>query len=244
MGVGLSAGRTGEGPFEGFPPGALATTIPNLFFTSILPRITDPAELAVSVYVFFAHARKRGGVRFLTYDELAADDILAGALSNLAEGALRRGLNAAVERGTLLRVGVDDEGRAQELYFVNTAAGRRAVAAIKTGRMDVGELLPPSPEPHELKPNVFALYEQYVGALTPTIAEYLADAEKTYPPRWLEEAFRLAAERNKRRWSYIAGILRRWEAEGPDYEKAGRDPEGDEGRRRSLSGRYRHLVRR
>jgi DNA replication protein len=244
MGVELPDKQAGEAPFEGFPPGARATAIPNLFFTTVLPRISDPAELAVSVYVFFAHARKRERVRFLTYDELAADDILASALRNLAEGALRRGLNAAVERGTLLRVGVEHDGRAEELYFLNTAAARRAVAAIKSDRLDVGELLPPAPEPHELKPNVFDLYERYVGPLTPIIAEYLTDAEKTYPPRWLEEAFRLAAQRNKRRWSYIAGILRRWEAEGPDYEKAGRDSEGDEGRRRSLSGRYRHLVRR
>jgi DNA replication protein len=244
MGVELPARQAGEAPFEGFPPGAWATAIPNLFFTTILPRISDPAELAVSVYLFFAHARTKGKVRFLTYDELAADDILASALRNLAEGALRRGLNAAVERGTLLRVGVEHDGRAEELFFLNTAAARRAVAAIKSDRLDVGELLPPAPEPHELKPNVFDLYEQYVGPLTPIIAEYLTDAEKTYPPRWLEEAFRLAAQRNKRRWSYIAGILRRWEAEGPDYEKAGRDSEGDEGRRRSLSGRYRHLVRR
>ena len=243
MGVELPGSQAGESPFDGFPPGARATAIPNLFFTTVLPRISDPAELAVSVYLFFAHTRKKGRVRFLTYDELAADDILISALDNLAEGALRRGLNAAVERGTLLRVGVEQEGRAEELYFVNTPAARRAVAAIESGRVDVGELLPPPPEPRELKPNVFALYERCVGPLTPIIAEYLMDAEKTYPAHWLEEAFRLAAQRNKRRWSYIAGILRRWEAEGPDYEKAGRDSEGDEGRRRSLSGRYRHLVR-
>lgn len=243
MGVELPVRQAGETPFEGFPPGALATAIPNLFFTIVLPRISDPAELAVSVYLFFAHARKKEKVRFLTYDELAADDILASALRNLAEGALRRGLNATVERGTLLRVGVEHEGRAEELYFLNTAAARRAVAAIKGGRMDVGELLPPAPEPHELKPNVFALYEQYVGPLTPIIAEYLTDAEKTYPARWLEEAFRLAVQRNKRRWSYIAGILRRWEAEGPDFEKAGRDSERDRGKR-SPFDRYRRLVRR
>jgi DNA replication protein len=227
-----------QGRFAGFPSGALATAIPNLFFTAVLPRITDPAELVVSVYFFFAHSRKKGQPRFLTYAELAADDILVAALDSLGEGALRRGLDAGVERGTLLRV---DAGQAQELYFLNTAAGRREAAAAEADLGGLGRLIPPPPEPREPKPNIFELYEQNIGPLTPMVAEYLKDAEKEYPADWFQPAFRRAVEQNKRRWSYIAGILRRWEAEGPDYEKAGRDLEGP-GRKRPLSGRYRHLV--
>ena len=237
------------GRFAGFPAGALATAIPNLFFTAVLPRISDPAELVVGLYVFFADRRKKGQPRFLTYAELAADDILVAALDSLGEGALRRGLDAAVERGMLLRLDVEpasraggQEGQGQELYFLNTAAGRRAVAATKADLEGLGRLLPPPPEPHELKPSIFELYEQHVGPLTPMIAEYLKDAEGQYPADWFQPAFRIAVEQNKRSWSYIAAILRRWEAEGPDYEKAGRDLEGF-GRKRPLSGRYRHLVR-
>jgi DNA replication protein len=225
--------------FAGFPAGALATTIPNLFFTAVLPRISDPAELVVSLYFFFADHRKKGQPRFLTYAELAADDILVAALHSLGEGALRRGLDAAVERRTLLRV---DAGQAQELYFLNTAAGRREAAATEADLEGLGRLLPTPPEPHELKPSIFELYEQHIGPLTPMIAEYLKDAEEQYPADWFQPAFRIAVEQNKRSWSYIAAILRRWEAEGPDYEKAGRDLERP-GRKRPLSGRYRHLVR-
>lgn len=236
-----------QGRFEGFPAGALATTIPNLFFTAVLPRISDPAELVVSLYFFFAHGRKKGQPRFLTYAELAADDILAAALDPLGEGAVRRGLDAAVERGTLLRVGVRADaasgGQAQELYLLNTTAGRREAAAIEAGEQDLGRLLPPSTEPPEVKPNIFELYEQNIGPLTPMVAEYLKDAEEQYPADWFLPAFQLAVEHNKRSWSYIAAILRRWQAEGPDYEKAGRDLEGP-GRKRPLSGRYRHLVSR
>lgn len=234
--------------FEGFPAGALATTIPNLFFTAVLPRISDPAELVVSLYFFFAYGRKKGQPRFLTHAELAADHVLVAALDSLGEGALRRGLNAAVERGTLLRVeaGLDPagghEGQAQELYFVNTPAGRQAAAAIEAGEQELGRLLPRPTEPPEVKPNIFELYEQNIGPLTPMVAEYLKDAEEQYPADWFQPAFRRAVEQNKRSWSYIAAILRRWEAEGPDYEKTGRDLEGP-GRKRSLSGRYRHLVR-
>jgi len=233
----------GEKPFEGFPAGARAIAIPNLFFTALLPRIDDPAELVVSVYFFFAQARKKGQSRFLTYAELAADDSLAAALGSPAEGALRRGLNAAVQRGTLLRLAVEQDGRGEELYFLNTPGGRRAVAAVKAGRLELGHLAPEVEAGREPLPNIFALYEENIGTIGPLIADELKDAEARYPQEWLEAAFREAADLNKRSWRYIAAILRRWEAEGPHYEKAGRDTEGDQGRRRSLAGRYRHLVR-
>jgi len=232
-----------EKPFAGFPAGALAIAVPNLFFTALLPYIDDPAELVVTVYFFFAHARKKGQPRFLTYAELAADGTLAAALESLADGALRRGLNAAVERGTLLRLAVEHDGRAEELFFLNTPAGRRAMAAAEAGELDVGR--PPSEvgEGRRPLPSIFALYEENIGTIGPLIAEELKDAEARYPREWIEAAFREAVSLNKRSWSYVAAILRRWEAEGPDYEKAGRDTERDRGKR-SPFDRYRHLIQR
>jgi DNA replication protein len=234
----------GQKPFEGFPAGARAVAIPSLFFTAVLPRIDDPAELVVTVYFFFAHARKKGQPRFLTFGELAADGSLAAALGSLPEGGLRRGLDAAVQRGTLLRLALEQDGGGEELFFLNTPGGRRAVAAVKAGRLELGRLAPEPGAGREPLPSVFALYEQNIGTIGPLIADELKDAETRYPGEWIDAAFREAVSLNKRSWSYIAAILRRWEAEGPDYEKAGRDTEGDEGRRRSLAGRYRHLVRR
>jgi len=233
----------GEKPFEGFPAGARAIAIPNLFFTTLLPRIDDPAELVVTVYFFFAQARKKGQARFLTYAELVADGSLAAALGSLEEGGLRRGLDAAVQRGTLLRLAVEQDGDGEELFFLNTPGGRRAVAAVKAGRLELGRLAPEAAGREPL-PTIFALYEENIGTIGPLIADELKDAEARYPQEWIEAAFREAVSLNKRSWSYMAAILRRWEAEGPDYEKTGRDTEGDQGRRRSLAGRYRHLVRR
>lgn len=232
-----------EKPFAGFPAGALAIAVPNLFFTALLPYIDDPAELVVTVYFFFAHARKKGQPRFLTYAELAADGTLAAALESLADGALRRGLNAAVERGTLLRLAVEHDGRAEELFFLNTPAGRRAMAAAGAGELDVGRLPSEVGEGRRPLPSIFALYEENIGTIGPLIAEELKDAEARYPREWIEAAFREAVSLNKRSWSYVAAILRRWEAEGPDYEKAGRDTERDRGKR-SPFDRYRHLIQR
>ena len=84
---------------------------------------------------------------------------------------------------------------------------------------------------------MFALYEENVGAITPLIADELKDAEERYPPQWIEAAFREAVSLNKRSWRYIHSILKRWEAEGPDYEEAGRDPEADWLERRYARGK-------
>lgn len=64
------------------------------------------------------------------------------------------------------------------------------------------------------RPNIFVLYEQNIGLLTPMIANQLEDAADRYPADWIESAFSEAVQRNKRNWKYINAILRRWETEG------------------------------
>ena len=64
------------------------------------------------------------------------------------------------------------------------------------------------------RPNIFLLYEQNIGLLTPMIAGQLEDAADRYPADWIEAAFSEAVQRNKRNWKYISAILRRWETEG------------------------------
>src|SRR5882724_7834371 len=66
------------------------------------------------------------------------------------------------------------------------------------------------------RPNIYVLYEQNIGLLSPLLADQLIEAEKHYPYEWIEDAFREAVQRNKRNWSYIRAILRRWETEGKE----------------------------
>jgi len=61
---------------------------------------------------------------------------------------------------------------------------------------------------------VFKAYEQNIGILTPMIGEKIKDALTIYPEQWIEEAIGIAVKQNKRRWSYIEAILKRWEVEG------------------------------
>lgn len=70
-------------------------------------------------------------------------------------------------------------------------------------------------------PNIFALYEQNIGVLTPLIADALKDAETTYPPDWISGAIAEAVASNKRNWKYVLAILARWQVDGPHSPKPG-----------------------
>ncbi len=233
--------------FAGFPAGARATVIPNLFFSAVLGEIEDPAELVVSCYLFFALGRRRGYPRFMTREDLLAEAPLRRAAARLEGGAeevIRRGLEAAVNRGTVLRARttpVKVSESAVELYLIHTEAAREALLS---GRLAGIELSPaPEPLPDDLPPSIYALYEENIGTISPLIAHELREAEASYPPGWIVAAFREAVAMNKRNWRYIARILERWRAEGRTDATAGRDLPGA-ARHRDLEGRYRGLVRR
>jgi len=215
--------------FSGFPAGKVRfTSIPNLFFSELLPLIDDLAELKVTLHILWLVGRKKGDLRYASRRELSGDGVLLRGLKaqnqNPAE-ALNQGLERAVARGTLLRVAVKKGEEEDEWYFLNTDKGRRAVERFRRGEV-APEVIPLVDEIHLAaeRPNIFVLYEQNIGLLTPLIAEELRDAEKTYPADWIEEAFRIAVEHNARRWRYVRSILERWAAEGKDSgrEKRGR----------------------
>jgi len=237
--AGLAApARDAEPPFEGFPGSGLATAVPNLFFSRVLPSIETPAELVVSLYLFFLHRQERGWPRLFSRRRLLADAALMRSLANLGgvpgAEALDAGLAAALSRGTVISAPVQEGGEPVEAYLLNTPANRRAARSLPAG-VALEEPLPPASP--EAAPNIFRLYEENVGGITPLIADQLKDAEERYPPRWIQEAFREAVSLNKRSWRYIEAILRRYEAEGPDYETAGRDPEAEWLERRYAKGK-------
>ena len=93
-------------PFSGFPDSGLATTVPSLFFSRVLPEIQSVEELAVTVYFFFAQSAAAGArrsPRFLTRRELEADATLMRSLVNLCGGEDGRALERGLDLETLRR---------------------------------------------------------------------------------------------------------------------------------------------
>lgn len=204
--------------FPGFPDGKLRQTpIPSLFFSELLPHIDDLAELKVTLYAFWSLAQKEGAVRFLRLADFLGDQIfIEGMGQNLetAVEALEKGIELSIARGTLLQVTAESPDGAIDLYFMNTEKGRAAVEGIVRGEW---RPLPDENEPITLmlnRPNIFVLYEQNIGSLTPLLADQLRDAEQTYAPNWIEEAINLAVQNNARKWTYVLAILERWRMEG------------------------------
>lgn len=72
--------------------------------------------------------------------------------------------------------------------------------------------------------NIFDVYENEIGALTPLIADSLRLAKAEFPAHWIRESLRIAAKNNKRSWSYAEKILKRWQVEGFQSDnRSGRD---------------------
>jgi DnaD/phage-associated family protein len=90
------------------------------------------------------------------------------------------------------------------------------------------------------RPNLFVLYEQNIGPLTPMIADQLRDAEQEYPFDWVKEAIEIAVNNNARSWAYISKILERWNAKGKHDSTSGGDSVQD--RRRYIDSKYGDLI--
>ena len=196
-------------------------SLPDSFFTQVMPKIQDLAELKVVLFVAYLILRKQErshpDIVGVTYIELKSE--ICRLSAGLDEETLRQALNSAVEHGALLHSTVNINGVPEDVYSLTVDS--RQLSTI----------------------NIFALYEQNIGMITPMIAEELKEAEKIYPPQWIEEAFKEAVILNKHSWKYIARILERWASEGKDSGEHRRrikkiDPD------KYIKGKYGHLVQR
>jgi len=287
-------------------------SVPAVFFSEVLPEISNLSELKVTLHIFLLLSRKRGYPKGVSYSELRADKQLLHSLKGPgpgvnprpAEEMLNEGLELALARGTLLSFvvrlpsvrqaeanmdAIEDtaadgsdpsevalvrlervrggsaglgleakRGKRREVcYMVNTPWNREVVQQWKEGEVDLAgidlgldTLYRARPEPRRrvrvsvVSPNIFSLYEQNIGVLTPLIAEKLADAEKTYPAEWVNEAFGLAVSNNKRSWRYIEVILKKWVSEGRDNGEPKRRSEGHLDAAKYTTGKYAHLFQR
>ena len=230
--------------FPGFPEGKLKTTpIPNPFFSELLPSIDHLGEFKITLYAFWALAQKEGRFRYLRREQIASDELFMRGMGGSgvdAGEALDEALERAVARGTLLQVSLESAQGPDPYYFLNSAKGRAAVKAVEEGDwLPSGDTQAPLDLSIE-RPNIFRLYEQNIGALTPMIADVLRDAEETYPLSWIEDAIRIAVENNVRKWRYVEAILEDWQTKGRHEREDRSDSEKD--RRRYIEGKYADFI--
>lgn len=195
--------------FSGFGDGkSLAVSIPVGFFKDVLPEITDANELKLLLCIFRHLPDRQDQSRFFFLDDLMEDEAVKAAFPD-GSGSLAELLEKICQDKILLVAEFD--GR--KLYFLNTPQANAALRAIQKSVWSPGEggrVI----STLDTRPNIFALYEKNIGPLTPILAETLEDAEKEYPPEWLEDAVKIAVKKNVRNWQYIEAILRSWKEKG------------------------------
>ena len=197
--------------FKGFTDSETFTQLPDGFFHHLLKDIQDADELKVTLYFLWRVEHMEGPFRALCETDFDTKDL------GLSVNEVKSGLEKAVKRGSILK----SQHEADVFYFLNSPRGRAAAEAFAKGQWRESARILSAP-PME-RPNVFKLYEENIGALTPLIADTLKDAEETYQPEWIVEAIELAVKNNKRNWKYCEAILKRWKEEGRAEKQDRRD---------------------
>ena len=201
--------------FKGFTDSETFTQLPDSFF-QLLKEINDADELKVTLHLLWRVEHMDSPFRALSEDDFDEKEL------GLSVEEIESGLKKAVKRGSILRA----KKEAVVYFLLNSPRGRAAVQAIESGKWNPQNIhsVPPVD-----RPNIFKLYEENIGPLTPLIADMLKEAEELYKEEWLEEAFTIAVKNNKRNWKYMEAILKRWKEEGThgqkDQQKSGKGSE-------------------
>ena len=199
--------------FSGFTDSESFTQLPDTFFQELLAEINDAAELKVTLFFLWRAQHMEGPFRALCQTDFAEKDL------GLSADEVAKGLESAVQRGSILK----SEHDADVFYFLNSPRGRAAAEAFAQGNWRESAKIMSAPVVE--RPNVFKLYEENIGPLTPMIADMLKDAEETYSDEWIAEALEIAVTRNVRNWKYVEAILKRWKEKGKYEGKDRQDAE-------------------
>jgi len=196
--------------FKGFTDSESFTQLPDTFFHQLLNQIDDTAELKVTMYFLWRVEHMDGPFRALCETDVDAKEL------GLSANEIRSGVEKAVQRGSILK----SQHEADVFYFLNSPRGRAAAEAFAKGQWRESAKIMLTPME---RPNIFKLYEENIGPLTPLIADALKDAEEIYSDEWIAEAIELAVKNNKRNWKYCEAILKRWKEEGRHGQKDKQD---------------------
>lgn len=239
-----------EHKFTGFPRYAESIPIPVPFFTLVLPYIKNISELKVVLTVFKLIKYKRGHLRFVTAAELMTDKILVSDINTHnekdASNLIEKSMDLAVEHGSLIKAHVVLNGVEDNIYVINQEPDKTSLNKLLKGELSIPEMVCVQSKNADLPVlvNIYQLYEENIGVITPLIAEELKRAESIYPIDWINESFSEAVKQNIRSWKYIASILERWTKEGKTDGKIGRYSKKEKDTRRFVRGKYGHMVNR
>ncbi|HET9659413.1 MAG TPA: DnaD domain protein [Thermomicrobiales bacterium] len=192
--------------------------IPREFLAERIAFIDDPAELHVTLAVFRLAADSGSTPPAVSEDAVLRDGVLARTFhedrkSSKLSQRIRRGLQYATARDSIVQVVLKTDGHDERWYVPASGEHRAALEAV---------LLEPGAWPIAgidativaTAPSVFSLYEKNIGMLTPLLTDQIESAMELYPLEWIEDAIREAVTYNKRNWRYVQRVLENWSVNG------------------------------
>jgi len=235
--------------FKGFQEANMRSIpLPASFFSDLLPQIDHLGELKVALYIFWRLDQMEAPVRYIRLTDILSDTAFISGLDISKEPAkdlLLDSLDRAMRRGIILEAGLQLEDELDKIYFLNSPRGRAALQALQNGSwLPSDQDLESKSEFVSEPPNIFRLYEENIGPLTPLLSDALQEAEETYPMSWIEEAIEIAVTNNKRSWRYASTILERWQREGKHGRKEKHEDRTDseKARRRYVEGEFSDFI--
>ncbi len=191
--------------FRGFTSQETFVPVPVSFFQQVMPSLQQPAALKTALYALWRLQMQENDQPVLGEAALTGPE--AQEICRLSQAELRQGLQTAVEIGLLLHL----TWQGESFYLLNSPRGRWLQTAFQNGQW---RPLPQDDLPPQPRPNIYRLYEEHIGPLSPLIVDALRDAETTYSADWVAEALEIAVKHNARNWRYVEAILKRWKEEG------------------------------
>lgn len=212
----------------------LAALIPDEYITDVVPHLDDLDTLKVTLYALWFIAKSGGDTNPIRLKDFFRDEqfpMAFGKTEKEQKENIRSALQKALEQHILIGKGTANIDTA--IFYINSTNGRKALKNAGATREIKRE------KKTDEKINIFALYEENFGILTPMIAEALRQAEGLYPAEWIQEAMKIAVSNNVRRWRYVEAILQSWKEEG----RHGTDKRAaEEDYKRYLKGKYGEYI--
>jgi len=134
-------------------------------------------------------------------------------LLQIGEPRLQKAMDELHKAGLLFSW--SDPHNPQKTYLIpGTPSGSGILQNLDDNPDLVGEYHLAQILPAVERPNLFSLYEDNFGALTPMMAETIKADMEIYTLDWIEDAMKEAVEYNARNWKYVQAILRNWKEKG------------------------------
>ena len=204
--------------FVGFLNGeAESIVFPKSFYDSLLPKISDLDQLKFLLAYFWLLSKQKEFSLPVSLDVFQTSEQILAILDNDLQ-RVEKALNLCIKDKIFIEI--TDNRTQTAIYLLNSPRGRATFEAFQSGTIKFEELRQGQISKLDEKPNIFKLYEENIGPLTPMIADILKEDEAEFPDYWIREAIEIAVKKNARNWKYVHAVLESWQKEGRNAKDA------------------------